>query len=174
MGKDLYPRFKCPLCGWLAYYSMLDKGPYNLEIRGMKVEGFGGISYHKIWGGKKEYKEFLREKVRELAKELGLKLTDDEEAITEEEEMEAELSEEMQVERPSRQVEKPSVQVMEIPTERAESVPVEYVDRQRKTAKGKILNLLTAYMQSTENKDYVIGHANEGIIRTDDSEFIDK
>jgi len=175
MGKDLYPRFKCPLCGWLAYYSMLDRGPYNLEIRGMKVEGFGGISYHKIWGGKKEYKEFLREKVRELAKELGLKLAEEEEEITEEEEMEAELPEEVQAERPSRQVEKPSVQVMEIPTERVESVPVEYVDRQRKTTKGKMFeHFLTAYMQSTENRDYIIGHANEGIIRIDDSEFINK
>jgi hypothetical protein len=145
---------------------MLDKGPYGLEIRGMKVEGFGGISYHKIWGGKKEYKVFLREKVRELAKELGLKLAEEEEEITEEEEMEAE--------RPSRQVEKPSVQVMEMPAESVESVPVEYIDRQREPAKGKILNLLTAYMQSTENRDYIIGYANEGIIRIDDSEFIDK
>lgn len=173
MGKDLYPRFKCPLCGWLAYYSMLDKGPYNLEIQGMKVEGFGGISYHKIWGGKKEYKVFLREKVRELAKELGLKL--EEEEITEEEEMEAELSEEIQAERPSRQVEKLSVQVMETPTEWVEIVPVEYVDQQRKATKEKrFKDFLTAYVQSVENNDYVIGHANEGIIRIDNSEFIDK
>lgn len=172
MGKDLYPRFKCPLCGWLAYYSMLDKGPYNLEIRGMKVEGFGGISYHKIWGGKKEYKEFLREKVRELAKELGLKLTDDEEEITEEEEIEAELPEEIQVERPSRQVEKPSGQVMEIPTERVDSVPIEYVNRQRKTTKEKrFKDILTAYVQSVENNDYVTAHANS-IIRIENAEFI--
>lgn len=172
MGKDLYPRFKCPLCGWLAYYSMLDKGPYNLEIRGMKVEGFGGISYHKICGGRKEYKEFLREKVRELAKELGLKLTDEEEEITEEEEMEAELPEEI-VERPSRQVEKLSGQVMEIPTERVDSVPIEYDNRQRKTTKEKMFkDFLTAYIQSTENSDHVIAHANDSIIRIENAEFI--
>lgn len=86
MGKDLYPRFRCPICGWWAHYSMLAKGVYPFEIQGMKVEGFGGISYHKIWGGKKEYKEFLRTKVRELAKKLGIKLADetDEEYITDE------------------------------------------------------------------------------------------
>jgi len=175
MGKELYPRFKCPLCGWLAYYSMLEKGPHKLEIRGMKVEGFGGISYHKIWGGKKEYKEFLREKVRELAKELGMKLTDEEEEIIEEEEVEAELPEEIQVERPSRQVEKPSVQVMEIPTERVESVPGEYVDRRWKTTKGKIFkDLLTAYVQSPdESNDYVVAHTNDSIIRIENAEFID-
>jgi CO dehydrogenase/acetyl-CoA synthase beta subunit len=152
---------------------MLDRGPYSLEIRGMKVEGFGGISYHKIWGGKKEYKVFLREKVRELAKELGLKLAEEEEEITEEEEMEAELSEEVQAERPSRQVEKPSVQVMEMPVESVESVPVEYIDRQRKTTKEKgFKELLTAYMQSAENRDYIIGYANDSIIRIEDAEFI--
>lgn len=93
MGKDLVPRFKCPLCGWLAYYSMLDKGPYKLEIKGMKYDGFQEISYHRVWTGKKEYKEFLRLKVRELAKKLGLKLVDEEEAIDyDEEEIETEPS----------------------------------------------------------------------------------
>lgn len=87
MGKELYPRFKCPLCGWLAHYSMLENGPHKIEVRGMKVEGFGGISYHHIWGVKREYKEFLRIKVRELAKKLGIKLADeaDEEYVTDEE-----------------------------------------------------------------------------------------
>lgn len=93
MGKDLVPRFKCPLCGWLAYYSMLDRGPYTLEIKGMRYDGFQEISYHRVWTGKKEYKEFLRLKVRELAKKLGLKLADEEEAIDyDEEEIEAESS----------------------------------------------------------------------------------
>jgi hypothetical protein len=86
MGKDLVPRFKCPLCGWLAYYTMLSKGPYKLEIKGMRYDGFQEISYHHIWTGKREYKEFLRIKVRELAKELGIKLADeaDEEDVTDE------------------------------------------------------------------------------------------
>ena len=84
MGKDLYPRFKCPVCGWLAHYSMLEKAPHNLQVVGMKVDGFQGISYHKIWGIKREYKEFLRLKIREVAKELGLKLADEEEEITDE------------------------------------------------------------------------------------------
>ena len=92
-SKDLVPRFKCPLCGWLAYYSMLDRGPYKLEIKGMRYDGFQEISYHRIWTGKKDYKEFLRLKVRELAKELGLKLVDEEEAIDyDEEEIEVESS----------------------------------------------------------------------------------
>lgn len=77
MGKELYPRFRCVMCGWLAHYSMLEKAPYKIEVRGMKVEGFGGISYHHVWGAKKMYKEFLRSKVRELCKELGLKLVDE-------------------------------------------------------------------------------------------------
>jgi len=66
---------------------MLEKGPYKIEVRGMKVEGFGGISYHHVWGAKKMYKEFLRSKFRELAKELGLKLVDevDVDAVEEEE-----------------------------------------------------------------------------------------
>lgn len=92
MGKELVPRFKCPLCGWLAYYSMLEKGPHKLEIKGMRYDGFQEITYHRIWTGKKEYKEFLRGKVRELAKELGIKLADEEEEIIDEyeEEMETE------------------------------------------------------------------------------------
>lgn len=172
MGKDLVPRFKCPLCGWLAYYTMLSRGPYKLEIKGMRYDGFQEISYHHVWTGKKEYKVFLREKVRELAKELGLKLADEEEEV-EEEEIETEPVEEIQAERPSRQVEKPSGQVMEIPTERVESVPVEYVNRQRKTTKEKSFkDILTAYVQSVEKNDYVIAHANDSIIRIENAEFI--
>lgn len=105
MGKDLVPRFKCPLCGWLAYYSMLDRGPYKLEIKGMRYDGFQEISYHHIWTGKKEYKEYLRLKVRELAKNLGIKLADEEDAAAEyEEEVETEPVEEVRVEKPSRRV----------------------------------------------------------------------
>lgn len=79
MGKDLVPRFTCPLCGWLAYWSMLEGGPHKPEIRGMKYGGFQEISYHRVWdfGTKRAYKQFLRLKVRELAKELGLKLVDE-------------------------------------------------------------------------------------------------
>ena len=79
MGKDLVPRFTCPLCGWLAYWSMLEGGPHKPEIRGMKYGGFQEISYHRVWdfGTKRAYKQFLRSKVRELAKELGLKLVDE-------------------------------------------------------------------------------------------------
>jgi hypothetical protein len=88
MGKDLVPRFKCPLCGWLAYYSMLEKGPHKIEVRGMKYGGFQEISYHHVWGVKKDYKKFLRIKVRELAKKLGIRLADEEldEEITDDEE----------------------------------------------------------------------------------------
>ncbi len=92
MSKELVPRFTCPLCGWLAYWSMLEGGPHKPEIRGMKYGGFQEISYHRVWdfGTKRAYKQFLRLKVRELAKELGLKLADeiDVDAVEEEEEIE--------------------------------------------------------------------------------------
>jgi|SRR3972149_6143725 len=79
MGKDLVPRFTCPLCGWLAYWSMLEGGPHKLKIRGMKYGGFQEISYHQVWdlGANRDYKRFLQLKVRELAKKLGLKLVDE-------------------------------------------------------------------------------------------------
>ena len=79
MGKNLVPRFTCPLCGWLAYWSMLERGPHKPKIRGMKYDGFQGISYHSVWdlGTKRAYKQFLRLKIQELAKELGLKLADE-------------------------------------------------------------------------------------------------
>lgn len=89
MGKDLVPRFTCPLCGWLAYWSMLESGPHKLKIRGMKYGGFQEISYHRVWDldTNRVYKRFLRLKVRELAKKLGLKLVDevDVDAVEEEE-----------------------------------------------------------------------------------------
>lgn len=97
MGKDLYPRFKCPLCGWLAHFSMLSRAPHDVEIVGMKVDGFQGISYHKIWGGKKEYREFLREKIREVAEVLGVNLDEEEEEI---EPAEEEAQEEVRREKP--------------------------------------------------------------------------
>ena len=89
MGKDLVPRFTCPLCGWLAYYSMLDSGPHKPKIRGMKYGGFQEVSYHQVWdlGANRDYKRFLQMKIRELAKKFGLKLVDevDMEAVEEEE-----------------------------------------------------------------------------------------
>ena len=89
MGKDLVPRFTCPLCGWLAYWSMLESGPHKLKIRGMKYGGFQEISYHRVWDldTNRVYKRFLRLKVQELAKKLGLKLADevDVDAVEEEE-----------------------------------------------------------------------------------------
>lgn len=92
MSKDLVPRFTCPLCGWLAYWSMLEKGPHKPKIRGMKYGGFQEISYHSVWSLdiNRTYKQFLRLKVRELAKKLGLKLADeiDVDAVEEEEEIE--------------------------------------------------------------------------------------
>jgi len=81
MGKDLYPRFRCPLCGWMAHLSMLREAPHKIEIIGTQFKGFQGISYHKIWGGKKEYREFLREKIREVAEVLGVNLDDEEEGL---------------------------------------------------------------------------------------------
>ncbi len=143
-----------------------------MEIKGMRYDGFQEISYHHVWTGKKEYKVFLREKVRELAKELGLKLTDEEEEITEEEEMEAELPEEIQVERPSRQVEKRSVPVMEIPTERVDSVFVEHTGRVQRRAASTFRERLAAYAEAIE-KDHVIAAGVEDAGRTIDHEFID-
>lgn len=171
MGKDLVPRFVCPLCGWLAYYSMLDGGPYKLEIRGMKYDGFQKISYHHVWGGKKEYKEFLRMKVRELVKELGLKLADEEEEITGEEEMEVEPVERVQAERPLRQIEKSSVQVMEIPAERVDSVLVEHADRVQQRSTSTFKEWFAAYAKAIE-KTHVMTADVEDYVRMIDHEFI--
>lgn len=182
MGKDLVPRFKCPLCGWLAYYSMFERGPHKLEIKGMKYGGFQEISYHKIWTGKREYKEYLRGKVRELAKELGIKLADeaDEEEVTDgyEEEVETEPSEvehlfHQQVEE-IRSVEKPSRRVMEIPIERVETLSVEYVSaqpQQRVTTRAKILaEMLSTYVTQRE---HVMVSDSDNLATTIDHEFIE-
>lgn len=164
MGKDLVPRFKCPLCGWLAYYSMFERGPHKLEIKGMKYGGFQEISYHKIWTGKREYKEYLRGKVRELAKVLGIKLADeefDEEIADEYEEVEAqpsEVEEEIWVEKPSRQV-------MEI--------PAEFVDRgpQQRTAKKATYKELLASYHVAKTVEHVEAAGIEDV-RTIEHEFI--
>lgn len=87
MGKDLYPRFKCPLCGWMAHLSMLEKAPHKIEIIGTQFGGFQEISYHRMWGGKKQYKAFLREKVKELAECLGMQIVGDEEYEEDEDEL---------------------------------------------------------------------------------------
>lgn len=179
MGKELVPRFKCPLCGWLAYYSMFERGPHKLEIKGMKYGGFQEISYHRVWTGKREYKEYLREKVRELAKELGIKLVDEEEVTDEyEEEVETEPSEvehlfHQQVEE-VRSVEKPSRRVMEMPIERVETLSVEHVSaqpQQRVTTKAKTLaEMLSTYVTQRE---HVMVSDSDSLATAIDHEFID-
>jgi len=174
MSKELYPRFTCPLCGWLAHYSMLEKAPHDIKVVGMKVEGFGGISYHKIRGAKKAYKEFLREKVRELAEELGLKFADE---VDEVDEVDEEEYEEVETE-PSEEIlaEKPSGRVMEIPIERVERVPVEYADhalqqrKQRTARKPSYKGFIPAYARAIE-KSHVM--TADSFSMTIDYEFID-
>jgi len=70
---------------------MLKEAPHKIEIIGTQFKGFQGISYHKIWGGKKEYREFLREKIREVAEVLGVKFDEEEEELESAEEDQEEI-----------------------------------------------------------------------------------
>ncbi len=168
MGKDLVPRFKCPLCGWLAYYSMLNNGPHKLEIRGMKYDGFQGISYHKLWRGKKEYKEFLCLKVRELAEELGLEIVGDEEVDDYEEDVEAEpLSvddEEFdEIDLESLGLRSPaSERVTEMPVERVESVPAEYVQSVQAPTGNIQVSVSDAFVETIDHEFVDLGGDDNG------------
>lgn len=170
MGKNLYPRFKCPLCGWLAYYSMLEKGPHKLEVKGMKVEGFGGISYHKIRGVKKEYKEFLRVKVRELAKELGLKIVGEEEIDEYEEDVELDVDEKEDEE----ELTEDDLEALLLPSEKVKSVPIEYIHSQQMTTEAKgYKKLMSAYTKVIEKDNVISAGVEDSYVRTVNTEFID-
>lgn len=185
MGKEMVPRFKCPLCGWLAYYSMFEKGPHKLEIKGMKYDGFQGISYHRVWGSKKQYKEFLCVKVRELAEELGLKILGDEEVDDYEEELddyeeEVEAEPDVDEEEDDDEIDlealglgsPPSERVMEIPTERI--APIEYTQSTQVATEAKSYKeFTTAYAKEVEKDHVVTANVEDTYIRTEDTEFVD-
>lgn len=177
MSKEMVPRFTCPLCGWLAYYSMLDNGPHKLEIRGMKYDGFQGISYHRVWGSKKQYKEFLRVKVRELAESLGLKIVGDEEVDDYEEEVEVEPLD-VDEEEDDFDLEAlglgspPSERIAGIPSERVENASVEYARSAPVTAEAKSYKEFTAACAKGMEKDHVTADVEYSHVRIVDTEFI--
>ena len=98
--KELVPRFRCPLCGWMAYYSQLENSPHDIEVHGVEYTGFQSVKWHRrgMWGVKREYKRFLRVKVLELAQWLGVEFPDVDVDAIEDDDEEADVLSEAELE----------------------------------------------------------------------------
>lgn len=173
MGRDLYPRFKCPLCGWMAHLSMLEKAPHKIEIVGTQFGGFQEISYHRMWGGKKQYKAFLREKVKELAARLGMQIVGDDEYEEDEDELLEEVLE-PEVRRKTgvaREVmEDEEDQELELDEIEATETPSVFVPTTHSSTKvgPAIRELASLFLRSTPTSSNPVSH-----VTNTDSEFVD-